>query len=56
MNHPKIKFTIKNHGEMIAELYPEKAPVTVKNFLDLVESGYNTRYCIKEICHEDYPA
>ena len=42
MNQPKIKFTIKNHGEMIAELYPEKAPVTVKNFLDLVESGFFT--------------
>ena len=40
MNHPKIKFTIKNYGEIVAELYPEKAPVTVKNFLDLVESGF----------------
>ena len=40
MKHPKIKFTIKNHGEMIAELYPEKAPVTVKNFLDLVEADF----------------
>ncbi len=40
MNHPKIKFTIKNYGEIIAELYPEKAPITVKNFLDLVEEGF----------------
>ena len=40
MNHPKIKFTIQNYGEIVAELYPEKAPVTVKNFLDLVESGF----------------
>ena len=40
MNHPKIKFTIKNHGKMIAELYPEKAPITVKNFLDLVEADF----------------
>ena len=40
MNHPKIRFTIKNYGEITAELYPEKAPVTVKNFLDLVEEGF----------------
>lgn len=40
MNHPKIKFTIKNYGEIIAELYPEKAPITVKNFIDLVEEGF----------------
>ena len=40
MNHPKIKFTIKNYGEITAELYPEKAPATVENFLSLVESGF----------------
>ena len=40
MNHPKIKFTIKNYGEITAELYPEKAPATVQNFLDLVENGF----------------
>lgn len=42
MNNPKIKFTIKNFGEITAELYPEKAPVTVENFLSLVESGFFT--------------
>jgi peptidyl-prolyl cis-trans isomerase B (cyclophilin B) len=40
MNNPKIKFTIKNYGEIVAELYPEKAPATVENFLSLVESGF----------------
>ena len=40
MNHPKIRFTIKNYGEIVAELYPEKAPATVENFLSLVESGF----------------
>ncbi len=40
MNNPKIKFTIKNFGEITAELYPEKAPKTVENFLSLVESGF----------------
>ena len=27
-------------GDMTAELYPEKAPLTVKNFLELVGSGF----------------
>ena len=40
MNHPKIKFTIKNYGDIVAELYPEKAPKTVENFLGLVKEGF----------------
>jgi peptidyl-prolyl cis-trans isomerase B (cyclophilin B) len=40
MNHPKIRFTIKNYGEITAELYPEKAPKTVENFLSLVKDGF----------------
>ncbi len=40
MNNTKIKFTIKGFGEIVAELYPEKAPKTVENFLSLVESGF----------------
>ncbi len=40
MNNPKIKFTIKDYGEITAELYPDKAPKTVENFLGLVESGF----------------
>ena len=40
MNNPKIRFTIKNLGTITAELYPEKAPATVENFLSLVESGF----------------
>ena len=40
MNETKIKFTIKDLGTITAELYPEKAPATVENFLSLVESGF----------------
>ena len=40
MSCPKIKFTVKNYGEIIAELYPEKAPATVANFLSLIEDGF----------------
>ena len=37
-NHPRIiiKTTL---GEIRAELYPDKAPLTVKNFLQYVDSG-----------------
>ncbi len=42
MNHPKIRFTIRDYGEITAELYPEKAPLTVENFLSLVDSGFYT--------------
>lgn len=34
--HPRVKFTMENGGEFIVELYPEYAPETVDNFVDLV--------------------
>ncbi len=40
MNLPKIKITVKNMGSMTAELYPDKAPITVENFLSLVDAGF----------------
>ena len=40
VNHPKVTFDIEGKGKMVMELYPEKAPNTVKNFLTLVNSGY----------------
>ncbi len=40
MNNPVIKITIKDYGTMTAELYPEKAPKTVANFLKLIEEGF----------------
>ena len=42
MNNPKIQFTIRDFGTITAELYPDKAPKTVENFLSLVESGFYT--------------
>ena len=42
MNTPKIKFTIRDMGTITAELYPDKAPLTVANFLSLVERGFFT--------------
>ena len=40
MNNPKIKMNIRDFGEITAELYPDKAPKTVENFLALIESGF----------------
>ena len=40
MTNPIIKITIKDLGTMTAELYPEKAPLTVANFINLIEKGF----------------
>ena len=40
MNNPKIKITVKNYGEIQAELYPEKAPATVENFISLINNKF----------------
>ena len=40
MNNPKIKITVRDFGTMTAELYSDKAPNTVKNFLSLIEKDF----------------
>ena len=40
MTNPVIKITIKDFGTMTAELYPEKAPITVANFIKLAEENF----------------
>ena len=40
MKHPKIAITVRDYGTMIAELYPEKAPKTVENFLSLIDQDF----------------
>ena len=40
MNGVKIRIRVKDLGSMEAELYPEKAPLTVENFLKLVRDGF----------------
>lgn len=39
-NNPIVTFEMANGDVMKAELYPEKAPNTVNNFIDLVKKGY----------------
>ena len=38
--NPIIKITVAGMGEMTAELYPDKAPKTVENFLKLIGEGF----------------
>ncbi|MDD6146538.1 MAG: peptidylprolyl isomerase [Oscillospiraceae bacterium] len=40
MSNAKIKVKMENGGEFTLELYPEYAPETVANFVDLVKSGF----------------
>lgn len=36
----KVKFTMENGGSFIIELYPEYAPETCENFINLVSEGF----------------
>ena len=40
MTNPIIKINVRDFGTMTAELYPEKAPNTVANFLSLIEKDF----------------
>ena len=35
-----VNITVKNFGTIIVELYPESAPITVSNFISLVEQNF----------------
>ena len=38
--NPIIKITVRDHGVITAELYPDKAPGTVENFLGLIKKDF----------------
>ena len=40
MSNPTITITMKNGGVIKAELYPDMAPKTVVNFIDLAKKGF----------------
>ena len=40
MTNPIIKINVKGLGSMTAELYPQKAPITVANFIKLAKNGF----------------
>lgn len=39
-DHKKVQVEMENGGKFVIELYPEYAPETVQNFLDLVNDGF----------------
>lgn len=39
-DHPVVVLRVADYGDIYLELYPELAPVTVENFLGLVDSGF----------------
>ena len=38
-SHPQVVMETSK-GEIVLELYPDKAPLTVKNFLDYIDAGF----------------
>ena len=40
MANEKIKIKVAGMGDITAELYADKAPATVENFINLVKSGF----------------
>lgn len=38
--HPQVEMEMENGNKMVFELYPEFAPETVENFINLSESGF----------------
>ena len=40
MNNPRVIIEMEDGGRIVAELYPDKAPNTVNNFLSLAKSGF----------------
>jgi peptidyl-prolyl cis-trans isomerase B (cyclophilin B) len=38
--NPKVTIEMENGGRMVAELYPETAPQSVRNFISLVQTGF----------------
>jgi peptidyl-prolyl cis-trans isomerase B (cyclophilin B) len=38
--HPIVTIEVQGYAPMVLELYPEKAPNTVKNFIQLAKTGY----------------
>ena len=40
MANPVITITMENGGKIVAELYPETAPQSVRNFVSLASKGY----------------
>ncbi len=51
--NPIVTMTLDNHEQILIELYPDKAPNTVNNFIALIEDGYYDGLSFHRII-EDY--
>lgn len=49
MNNPIIKITMDDDSTILLELYPDIAPITVKNFLNLVNQNYFDNLCFHRV-------
>ena len=43
MENPIMTLTMEDGGKIVAELYPEKAPQSVRNFISLANKGFKTK-------------
>ena len=46
---PKIKIILSDNSEMNFELYPEHAPITVNNFVELCNRGFYDGLCFHRV-------
>ena len=51
MGNPIVTIQMKDGGVMKAELYPEIAPATVKNFVDLAAKGFYNGLIFHRVIH-----
>lgn len=49
LNSNKVRITLNNQKTMDIELYPDKAPITVANFLKLVDAKFYDGVCFHRI-------
>ena len=51
MANPVVTFEMENGGIMKAELYPDIAPNTVKNFISLINKGFYDVLIFHRVIH-----
>ena len=49
MANPKIVITMENGAQMHLELQPDAAPITVQNFVNLVQNGFYDGLCFHRV-------
>ena len=52
MSYPVVTFEMENGDIIKAELYPEIAPNSVKNFISLIKKGFYVHTYIHQLRHQ----